>query len=247
VASFFKYNFLFLDDIGSTNEYAKKLLKEKKIQEGAVITSKFQKKGKGQMDVNWESEYGKNLLMSLLVSPDIPVVSQFNISMCISLALHDFASSYFPKQVKNKWPNDLLIKKEKIAGILIQNIVSNNLIRHSIIGIGLNVNQIIFAKYSLKATSFKNLLGEDYDIHKLQKELLYCVRNRYLKLKQLKFDKIRKEYTESLFALNRWMNYKVEGKKIKAKLVGIDKIGKILLEFENGRINSFSLKEVAFL
>lgn len=247
MSSFFTYKFLFLDDIESTNEYTNKLLKEKKIQEGAVITAKFQKKGKGQIDANWESAYGKNLLMSLLVSPNIPILNQFYISMCISLAVHDFVSRYFPKKVKNKWPNDLLIKKEKIAGILIQNIVSNNLIKHSIIGVGLNVNQIIFAEYSPKATSFKNLLGEDFDIQKLQKELLYCISNRYLKLKQLEFDKIRKEYTESLFALNRWTNYKVQGKKIKAKLIGVDKIGKILLEFENGRINSFSLKEVVLL
>ena len=81
----------------------------------------------------------------------------------------------------------------------------------------------------------------------LQKELLICIENSYLQLKQKDFAKMRKEYLKHLFAFNDWRNYKISEKEIKAKIVGIDEVGRILLEFENNNVKAFALKEIVFL
>ncbi len=231
----------------STNSYAHNLLKEKKIKQGAVICAKYQSKGRGQVGANWESENGKNILMSIVLSPDILLKNQFEINICISLALHDFTKKYFLERAKIKWPNDLLIEDKKIAGILIENTVKKDKVKDTVIGIGLNVNQIKFADYLLEATSFTLELDKDFAIKELQTELLDCTENRYQKLKQGKTANLKAEYLDNLYGLNQWKNYKLKGKKIKEKIVGIDEVGKLLLEFENEKIKSFFLKEITYL
>ena len=247
MASFFNTKLIKLEEPLSTNDFAYKLLKKGKIKEGTVILSQFQKQGKGQRGAKWESEYGKNILMSIVLSPDILVADQFQLNICISLALYDFSKKYFPEKTKIKWPNDLLIENEKLAGILIKNIVKKDKIKYTIVGIGINVNQINFAELSLKATSFKKLTDKNFDVLELQKELLICIENSYLQLKQKDFAKMRKEYLKHLFAFNDWRNYKISEKEIKAKIVGIDEVGRILLEFENNNFKAFALKEIVFL
>ena len=185
--------------------------------------------------------------MSIVLSPDILVADQFHLNICISLALYDFSKKYFPEKTKIQWPNDLLIENEKLAGILIKNIVKKDKIKYAIVGIGINVNQINFTEFSLKATSFKKLTDKNFDVLELQKELLICIENSYLQLKQKGFAKMRKEYLKHLFAFNDWRNYKISEKEIKAKIVGIDEVGRILLEFENNNFKAFALKEIAFL
>ena len=247
MASFFNTKLIKLEETLSTNDFAYELLKKGKIKEGTVILSQFQKQGKGQRGAKWESEYGKNILMSIVLSPDILVADQFQLNICISLALYDFSKKYFPEKIKIKSPNDLLIENEKLAGILIKNIVKKDKIKHTIVGIGINVNQINFSEFSLKATSFKKLTDKNFDVLELQKELLICIENSYLQLKQKSFAKMRKEYLKHLFAFNDWRNYKILEKEIKAKIVGIDEVGRILLEFENNNFRAFALKEIVFL
>ena len=93
----------------------------------------------------------------------------------------------------------------------------------------------------------KKLLEKKFDIEELQKELIYCIELRYLQLKRKEFVKIREEYSAVLYGFNQWRYYEIEGGKIKAKIIGIDEFGILLLEMENGKTKSFSLKEISFL
>ena len=247
MASFFNTKFIKIEETSSTNDFAYELLKKGKIKEGAVIFSQFQKKGKGQRGAKWESEYGKNILMSIVLSPNILLENQFQINICISLALYDFAKKYFKKGVKIKWPNDLLVENEKLAGILIKNIVKTATIKDTIVGIGMNVNQLKFKDYPPPATSMKKLVEKNFALADLQKELLDCIAKRYLQLKQGKAEKMKSEYLAILYGFNNWKDYKIGGRKIKAKIIGIDEIGNLLVAFENGKNKSFSLKEISFL
>ena len=93
----------------------------------------------------------------------------------------------------------------------------------------------------------KKLLNKEFDIEELQKELLDCIEFRYLQLKRKEFVKIREEYVAVLYGFNQWRYYKIEGGRIKAKITGIDEIGMLLLEMENGKTKAFALKEISFL
>lgn len=98
MASFFNTKLIKLEETLSTNDFAYELLKKGKIKEGTVILSQFQKQGKGQRGAKWESEYGKNILMSIVLSPDILVADQFQLNICISLALYDFSKNIFQRK-----------------------------------------------------------------------------------------------------------------------------------------------------
>ena len=240
-------NIINIDQTISTNDYASKLLKTKKAKEGTVIFANFQTKGKGQREANWESESGKNILTSMIISPRMLIRNQFIITIFISLALYDLLHKYFEKRVKIKWPNDILIADKKIAGILIQNIVRRDIVKDAIVGIGLNVNQTQITDYSTKATSFALELEQKVALPLLQNELLVAVEHRYLQFQDGKLEAMKSEFLTKLFGFNQFRDYIIEDKKTKAKIIDIDESGQLVLAFEDGSTKAFSLKEIKYL
>ncbi len=133
-----------LASVDSTNKYAAAILHKQDAGEGTVILADVQTSGKGQGDNIWLSDSGLNLLCSIILKPDfLPAYKQFYLSMCVATGIYDCLND-LGIQSQVKWPNDILIKGKKVAGILIENtILSQNLLT-SVIGIGLNVNQVSF-------------------------------------------------------------------------------------------------------
>ena len=172
----FNQNIIKLSEVDSTNNYALSLKENPLFKGGLVITTEYQTSGMGQRGSNWESENGKNLLLSVVIEPNIELENRFDISKIVAISICDYLNS-IGLNPKIKWPNDILVGKEKIAGVLIQNMISENEITHSVVGIGLNVNQIIFTGYSPKATSIKNKLGVELNLEKVRVELLNCLEN----------------------------------------------------------------------
>ncbi len=131
-------NIIYLHEVESTNNYANQLILSDAAEEGTVVLAHYQKKGKGQHGNNWESEDEKNLLMSIIIFPGfLDAGKQFLISKVVSLALIDFLKTE-TEDVSIKWPNDIYVGKNKIAGILIENSVKGTNMFSAILGIGLN-------------------------------------------------------------------------------------------------------------
>ena len=136
-----------LNDVSSTNSYISTLLSQESAIDPIVVLADYQESGKGQGNHTWHSNRGENLLMSLLLFPAfLSASSQFCLSMVASLAITDTLDS-LGIAAKIKWPNDILTKNGKIAGILIEHGISGKTISHSIIGIGLNLNQHAFPEF----------------------------------------------------------------------------------------------------
>jgi len=240
-------NIINLNQTVSTNDYASKLLKTKKAKEGTVIFANLQTKGKGQRESNWESESGKNILTSMIISPNMPTRNHFNITIFISLALYDLLYKYFGEKVNIKWPNDILIADKKIAGILIQNIVSGDIVKDTIVGVGLNVNQKKFLKYPTKATSFALELKQKVALPLLQNELLAAFEYRYLQFQEGKSEEMKYEFLTNLFGFKKFRDYIIEDKKTKAEIIDVDESGQLVLAFEDAYTKAFSLKEVKYV
>lgn len=137
-------NLIHLTSTSSTNEYLYDLIfRDDSLTEGLVVWSDFQTSGKGQLSNVWESEEGMNLTFSMLFFPSfLPIQSQFLLSQFVSLGIVDYLSNEVGmKDVTVKWPNDIYWKNKKIAGVLIENLLMGNSISHTIVGVGLNVNQ----------------------------------------------------------------------------------------------------------
>lgn len=139
---------------------------------GTVVYTYRQTAGRGQKGNSWESEDGKNLAFSfLLKSPTIEPGRQFFISEAVSLAVVDMLSQYAPEGICVKWPNDIYFRDRKICGILIENTLSGSHIAHSVIGVGININQEQFFSDAPNPVSLKNITSEDYDLERLLREV----------------------------------------------------------------------------
>ena len=167
----FTKNHIKLETINSTNDYALSLKDSLVFKEGLVVTASYQSGGNGQRGKAWESNANENLLLSVVIEPKLKLDVQFLISIVVALSVCDLLKS-LGIEAEIKWPNDILVAKQKIAGILIQNKVQGNYITHSVIGLGFNVNQLVFKDYSLKATSLRLQQNKEYEVLEIQEQFL---------------------------------------------------------------------------
>ena len=156
----------------STNDKVKMLIKSKKILSGDLIVAKYQYGGRGQRTNKWYSSYGKNLLCSLFYKPlDIKSDRTFLINQVVSLAVLKTIRKFNNEKCLIKWPNDILSVNKKIAGILVENSLSSDKVKHSIIGVGININQVFF-KSLPNATSIKKVSNKNIDVESVLNELI---------------------------------------------------------------------------
>ncbi len=237
-----------LDSIDSTNSYAAELLSTKKVSEGTAIKTNFQSRGKGYSGNIWESESGKNLLMSVIFYPNFLTPRlQFFLNQVASLAVADTVKEFVKgKEIKIKWPNDVFAGNKKIAGILIENSLKGNTIQHSIIGIGLNVNQKNFSAELLHATSIYKILGKEVLEDEVMHTLFSMLEARYFQLKQNRIEQLQKDYMKNLYRIEEECVYRKDQKRFNAKIVGITAEGKLILQTGN-KHEVFGFKEVEMI
>ncbi len=238
--------FIILDNVESTNNEALKLIKEENPADGTVVFTRDQQKGRGQFGNRWESDPDANITMSIIFYPDfLRADESFLLNQAISLGLKNFIEEYILNDIKIKWPNDINHSTSKIAGILIENTIRGEMITSSVVGIGVNINQIVFASKNFP-TSFKKITGDTYDVIKLAKELCSFIEVKYLELRNVGNQKIEKEYLRSLFQYHEEHSYKTQKGVIKGKIQGISKEGKLILE-SRGEQLTFGFKEIEFV
>jgi BirA family biotin operon repressor/biotin-[acetyl-CoA-carboxylase] ligase len=239
-----------LDTVHSTNTYAMELLRDTKLSEGTIIQADNQTNGRGQRGNSWKVQPSMNLTFSLILYPVfLSPENHFYLSKSAALATHDALAEIINSSqhdIKIKWPNDILINENKIAGILIENTFRNERIQYSVIGIGLNVNQIGFEGLSRKATSIKEILHVESDKMKILNSFCKTFEARYLEIRSGKFEKIDADYKSNMYLLDTWHNFKTDGKVIMAKIKDVDVKGNLITELKNGKNVGFEVKEIAF-
>jgi BirA family biotin operon repressor/biotin-[acetyl-CoA-carboxylase] ligase len=238
---------IFYESIDSTNGEMHRMLQKKDLDEGTVIFAGFQTSGKGHMGNIWESEPGKNLLMSILFIPDfLEPRYQFYLSMIASLALLEIIGSYC-KETTIKWPNDILVRDKKISGLLIENEIQGNIIEKSIAGIGLNVNQEKFSSNIPDPTSLYLETGCHFDMTKLLNSIMKQIEVWYKVLLRDEREMIRRKYMDNLYGFGEIREYNNRGEIFKASIKGIESTGELVLESEEKEIRKFGFKEVEMI
>lgn len=125
-----------IDSCDSTNAYLKQCVINNDAQIGSVLLSKNQTAGRGRMNRTWEAPSG-NISMSLVIPAPKNIENIYQINLVAGLSLAKTISYIYNVQTKIKWPNDVLIRGKKIAGILSEYIPEKNL---CILGVGINFN-----------------------------------------------------------------------------------------------------------
>lgn len=234
--------------LDSTNSQAERLLKDSKPAEGTVVFTMNQFAGRGQMGNEWFNDTFKNLTTSIILYPKIDFPKrQFALNQVIALGLRDCLSAYYEDKVKIKWPNDIFVNHRKIAGVLIQNSISKRSIAHSIVGIGVNVNQESFPEGIGKPTSLYIETNEKYDLKTVLFSLCACIETWYLKLKSGKFGEIDLAYHSSLYLKGERRMFKDKELRIfEGSIVGVSKDGQLNVETSEG-LRMFMFKEISLI
>ena len=241
-----KFNITHINECDSTNAYLQRLVVENPLEEGTVISTSFQTKGRGQLTNVWEAEAGQNILCSILLRPtNLPIKSQFLISQAISVAIVDVLNSYLDGFFI-KWPNDIYYKEDKIAGILIENTLSSAGISTCIIGLGLNVNQQTFRSDAPNPISLFNIIGRETSVP----ELLQSILERFNKVYELAYTNVallRENYFNNLLFSGKMRIYSDESGEFIGKIVDVENDGHLIIEDIEGNKRRYAFKGVAFL
>jgi len=235
--------------LDSTNLRAASMVASGELNEGTVIIAHEQTQGRG-LDLNtWESEPGKNLTMSMVLYPRfLPAGRQFELSKVIALGLHKTVADLIPESyVTIKWPNDIYIDDRKVAGILIQNGILGHVLDSSIAGIGLNVNQIEFKSNAPNPVSLRMISGIEYDLDRMLDKLINNIDTYYEMIRSGRFDEMDKLYINYLYRFNVTGIFMKDGRKIQARITGVNEYGYLLLETSEGKRVECEIKEVEFI
>lgn len=237
-----------LPHVASTNDHALLVLSKSKPPEGTVISTFCQTDGRGQIGSKWESEPGKNISLSIILHPDFLLAKhQFQLNQAISLAVCDFVKNYIERGVSVKWPNDIYVRHLKIAGILIQNTLSNNYIRSSVAGIGININQTYFLTAPPNPTSLKLETQAEFDLEDIVMTLCQYIESRYLQLKSGKIVPLQRDYLRYLYRFEMPALFqRPDGEIFQGTITGVEESGQLRLAVQ-GKTEVFNLKEIKFL
>lgn len=194
-------NLLHYQQLESTNAFLERLVQTKNrameecLPEGYAVYADFQTAGRGRRTNAWFSEESNNLLISILLYPDIVISEQFRVTEWISLTMTDFLLEHAALSARIKWPNDIYIGKRKIAGILVEHHWSGEKLSRSIVGIGLNLNQETFPEFLPNPTSVLRETGNRLSVEKAAQS----IRDGLLQRKGQPAECLHDEYLNKLY------------------------------------------------
>lgn len=238
---------VWLPECASTNSEAQLLAGQNRATDGCCVITDKQTAGRGQRGNQWEAAPGENLTLSVVWKPGfLPAADQFLLSQAVALAVHDWLEVLLgpTPMLRVKWPNDLYYGSQKLGGILIENTLSGPNIQHSIVGIGLNVNQQQFGLPT--ATSLSQLTGRTYALPTLAGRLLESLERRYLQLRAGRIRELRTDYLAVLYRFEQQHDYEADGQRLRGRIVGLDAAGRLALE-TGGQVRHFDLKQIRYL
>lgn len=182
------YPILYFDEVDSTNNVLRQKVKEQICYPPFAIAAGYQTAGRGQRQNRWQSVADKNILCSFLVQ-GFKINQLPHINNAAATAIRETLSAFDIVNANVKWPNDIFVFDNKIAGVLIENVIAGTELKYCIVGVGINVNQtndLLPTATSMAATS-----GSQYPINDV---LIYLFQSFYSQLK--------KETTQLLAELN---------------------------------------------
>ncbi len=232
-----------LESVDSTNKSIANLLKQGEISHGTVILADDQFDGKGQRGAQWLVKPGENLTFSfLLENVSMSLSQQFYLTQVVSLSLIRLLEK-LGISARIKWPNDIFVNGVKIAGILIENQVQNGVIKNSIIGIGLNVNQQGFD--SFKATSIALELGIQHNLQEVLFSFIHSFNSTWIPYSEDAKRTIHHEYLAHLLNYKEKSCYSDKNGEFEGEITGVNEAGQLEV-IKGTAIIAYDLKEIEF-
>lgn len=233
------FEFISLQEVDSTQLYAKRLFAEKKLKPNLVVTADRQTAGIGRSGKTWESPEG-NLYFTLTMKPSIAPNTWSQISYAVAVSIGEALSLIDSSlEVEYKWVNDIMVSGKKVAGIILENLHNEFLL----IGVGVNLITNSTIK-DLKATSLS-----EHSSH-FNKDILLDTILRRLKINcevihTLGFEPLRNLWLKRAMNLGENIKANCVNRSVEGRFLGIDPLGRLEL-FTDGSVQFIDAAEVYF-
>lgn len=241
--SYFKVNKI--NAIDSTNLALKRKYQKGLAEHGEVLWALDQYKGKGQRESQWVCEPNKNLTFSIfLTQNNLTIPSVFALSCWVALAVKSTLDSLNIPTVSIKWPNDILSEEHKICGLLVENLYRGTAHTASIVGIGINVNQINFPGLN-NASSMQLCSGQSFSLEMVLHLILDNFR-KYLEL-PMSLDESFDAFNQALFGRGKQRNFIEDGQIFSATVERVTSHGELVLKTADNQLRNFQHKTIEWV
>ncbi|ARK13277.1 biotin--[acetyl-CoA-carboxylase] ligase [Fibrella sp. ES10-3-2-2] len=239
---------VYLPSCQSTNDEAARLLSQEDLPEGTIVVTDQQTQGRGQRGNQWEAQPGQNLTFSLILTPSfLSAAEQFWLNMAVSLAIQDTLSPLLSgRRLTIKWPNDVYVEDRKLGGVLIENTLQGYVLGHSVVGIGLNVNQVGFNVPTATSLLLESPIADGYTLPSLLTVLAEQLEKRYLQLRAGHRNVLRATYLQHLYRYQTPHTYMADEVLFTGTIVDLDPTGRLGIMTKEV-VRYFAFKEVTFL
>lgn len=237
-----------LNEVGSTNDYAKKIASEG-AENGTLIIAEQQNSGRGRLGRNWSSSKGKGIWMSIILKPNIEPQKAQIITLASSIAVVKALRPLLSDRVKVKWPNDVLVDGKKICGILTEMNCELENINYLVVGMGINVNHVIVDFPEMlrdTATSINIELGGQQKIERtpIIADVLNAFEELYLLILEGKTDKVIYDWRCMSATLGKKVKFKYQNEELSGIAEDITDEGVLLVRDSSDKIHRIFYGEI---
>lgn len=216
----------------STNDIAWNLA-QNGAEEGTLVVTEKQNKGRGRLGRSWSSPAGKNLLFSLILRPGWSPETLGRLTLTTAVSMTRAIRDETGVLSGIKWPNDLVYKGAKLGGILTEMSAEADRVKFCIVGIGLNLNSDP-SVLPEGALSLKKIIGQAVDRTGLLKSFLRHFENDYDTVRENRFEGIADEWRRFSETIGRRVTAQLADRQIEGQAVDIDPQGCLWIRRDNG-------------
>ncbi len=215
--------------------------------EGVVIIAENQTAGKGRLGRAWQANPGENLTLSIVLRPKVSPEAMNLLPLHVAVIAAQAIENSTHLKVECKWPNDLLINKKKVGGILIEGSIREGKLDYVVVGLGLNVNQTSFPPDLLqKATSLRLESNKEIDRAQLFRDLLTTFESSYKTVVASAFQSVVPSWLQRTAMINKPIAVAQNGNVITGVVKGLSADGGLILQ-TNGAIQTLFAGDVTIL
>ena len=226
----------------STNDVIEKLARDG-VKEGVVVFAESQTRGRGRLGRKWISPAHKGLWFSILLRPDLRPQETTQLTVASATALRRAIQSETGLKPEIKWPNDILIRGKKVAGILTELSAEVDRVKHIILGIGVDVNlnaNEFPPELRKTATSLKIEAGETVSRAELAVAILRELDFDYARICGGKFPAVADEWESGCATIGKNVTVHIGERKIHGRAESLGDDGALLLRTEHGRLETIT-------
>lgn len=236
-------------EIDSTNVQARQLA-ENGAAEGEIVIAEQQTRGRGRLGRIWVSPPFLNLHLSIILRPKLPPAHAAQITLMAAVALADTVACFAPEPPVIKWPNDIMLRGKKLAGILTESSITADKVNYVILGIGVNLNfpqALMPEAISRRATSLIECAGQTVSREAFLGRLIQDLDRCYGILEEQGFDAIAPQWEARFGFRGQRVRVETGDERISGIAKGIDKEGALIVQGEGGRYHRILAGDVISL